>query len=171
MNPEVAQAVERHVEAVEAGVRFSASGPLRRCPCGVVIANRTVVAGKVINTQRRKFCFTCSPFGNGNGQKVGRPARGRKRIAKAVKQEDQRRLRRERKRRLIEMFGGKCSKCGYSKCFRALEFHHRDRKGKEFNLSVLGYTCRWARLVKEAAKCDLTCANCHRELEEERSEN
>lgn len=79
----------------------------------------------------------------------------------------QRRLRQERKRRLVEMFGGKCCRCGYSRCLRALEFHHIDKHGKSFNLSVLGYTCSWRRLVKEAMKCDLTCANCHREQEEQ----
>lgn len=166
-NPNVAQTVERHVEAVGLrGFDSSRSDHTRKCKCGVVIGNRTLIDGRVVNTQRRKFCFACSPFGSGNGQKIGRPSRGRRRLSKAEQRDYQRKMRRERKARLVAMFGGKCSVCDYSKCIRALEFHHKDKSGKTFNLSVLGYTCSWKRLVDEAAKCVLVCANCHREAED-----
>ncbi len=53
-----------------------------------------------------------------------------------------------------------CRLCGYRKCLAALEFHHTgDDK-------VQGVTD--ARTVKEvqreAAKCIVVCANCHREI-------
>ena len=56
--------------------------------------------------------------------------------------------------------GGKCQKCGYDRCVAALDFHHRRPDKKEFRVS--GNT--WSvKLRKELDKCDLLCANCHRE--------
>jgi len=33
-------------------------------------------------------------------------------------------------------------------------------------MDELGYTCKWERLVAEAKKCKLLCANCRRELDD-----
>ncbi len=76
------------------------------------------------------------------------------------------RCRKNRIRKLKELAGGKCVVCGYSKCFRALEFHHTDPNTKEFAVSVQGTTRSWKRLIAEAAKCALICANHHREVED-----
>lgn len=67
---------------------------------------------------------------------------------------------RDFKQRLVDLSGGRCSKCGYDRCIAALDFHHRDPSIKEFNLKT---SVPWDRLVEEAKKCDLLCANCHRE--------
>lgn len=67
---------------------------------------------------------------------------------------------------LVAEAGGKCVKCGYSRCQRALQFHHRDRREKAFGLS--GGSISIDRQRSEAAKCDLVCANCHAEIEEAR---
>lgn len=76
------------------------------------------------------------------------------------------RRRRELKEILIREAGGRCIRCGYSKCWRALHFHHRDPREKEFSISQ--QTCKSiAKLRAEATKCDLLCANCHAEVEEE----
>lgn len=72
-------------------------------------------------------------------------------------------FRRKNKKRCIEFLGGKCLKCGYRNCPDALEFHHRNPAEKEFNLGVRGLTKSWKRIKKELIKCDLLCANCHRE--------
>lgn len=61
--------------------------------------------------------------------------------------------------------GGKCVICGYNKCFRALDFHHKNPKEKDFNISF-GIK-KWENTKKELDKCILVCANCHREIEEE----
>lgn len=62
----------------------------------------------------------------------------------------------------IEYKGGKCSKCGYSKCQEALDFHHIG--GKDFGISDGGITRSWEKTRRELEKCILICANCHREL-------
>lgn len=73
--------------------------------------------------------------------------------------------RRRKKKKLVEMFGDKCSICGYKKYVGALDFHHTDPKNKEFGLSAKGFSYSWDSLVKEAKKCILVCKNCHTEIE------
>ncbi|MEI6849498.1 MAG: hypothetical protein WCK29_00510 [archaeon] len=63
----------------------------------------------------------------------------------------------------IEKAGGKCIICGYNKYPEVLEFHHKDPSKKEFGIGQNGLTRSWARVQKEIAKCNLLCANCHRE--------
>lgn len=65
---------------------------------------------------------------------------------------------------LVKEFGGKCQRCGYDKFYGALEFHHRDSSAKEATIAMMRSLPK-ARL--EAQKCDLLCANCHREIEAE----
>lgn len=69
----------------------------------------------------------------------------------------------------VEHLGGKCSKCGYNKSIRALQFHHLDPKEKEFGISA-GTLRSWEKTEKELSKCVLLCANCHAE-EHERIED
>jgi len=64
----------------------------------------------------------------------------------------------------IKYLGGKCFFCGYNKCYEALEFHHLDSKKKDFGISQGGITRSWEKIKKELDKCILACANCHREL-------
>lgn len=64
--------------------------------------------------------------------------------------------------------GGKCYLCDYSdlSCMSVFDFHHKDNEVKEFHISTLsqfGYNITNKKLfVKEAKKCDVLCANCHR---------
>lgn len=68
------------------------------------------------------------------------------------------------KERLVEYKGGKCEKCGYDNCITALEFHHLDPSIKSFVLNKGSFNQSYERLKKEADKCILVCANCHREI-------
>ena len=68
----------------------------------------------------------------------------------------------------VEYKGGKCERCGYDKCLRALSFHHRNREDKKFALSRTQKT-NLASVKTELDKCDLLCSNCHMEEEELRS--
>ncbi|HEX6390577.1 MAG TPA: hypothetical protein VFZ89_14050 [Solirubrobacteraceae bacterium] len=73
--------------------------------------------------------------------------------------------RRRVKELLIAEAGGRCELCGYDRCLRALEFHHRDPAMKEFGIAYRGVTRSLARARAEAAKCVLLCSNCHAEVE------
>jgi 5-methylcytosine-specific restriction endonuclease McrA len=73
------------------------------------------------------------------------------------------RLRKRRMAEIIAMKGGKCQECGYSRCTAALEFHHRVPADKLMTLNLTDMTKSWDRILVEVEKCDLLCANCHRE--------
>lgn len=64
----------------------------------------------------------------------------------------------------IDLLGGKCFLCGYSREIKALDFHHLDESTKLFGLSDRGLTRSWKKTKEEVLKCVLLCANCHREV-------
>jgi len=67
------------------------------------------------------------------------------------------------KEKAIKLLGGKCIKCGYSKCIASLDFHHKNLEDKDKNIKdILMRT--WLKVEKELKKCILLCSNCHREL-------
>lgn len=70
---------------------------------------------------------------------------------------------RKYKQQALDYKGGKCKICGYNKCQGALEFHHRDPSQKDLELSKFSRTPLSEDGKKELDKCDLLCANCHRE--------
>ena len=69
------------------------------------------------------------------------------------------------KQKAVEYLGGKCQECGYDKCIACLEFHHRDPKAKEYEITNILHSKGWPTIQAELDKCDLLCANCHREVE------
>ena len=71
--------------------------------------------------------------------------------------------RRNKKDKLIKLFGGKCIICGYKRYNGALDFHHLDPKTKKFSLSVKGLCYSWETIMLEAKKCVVLCKNCHTE--------
>jgi len=73
--------------------------------------------------------------------------------------------RKRKKIELVEYKGGKCEICGYNKCIRAMEFHHKDPNEKDFTIS--GKSWSFERLRKEVDKCILVCSNCHKEIHED----
>jgi hypothetical protein len=70
----------------------------------------------------------------------------------------------KRKKEAIDLKGGKCEVCGYSKNMAALEFHHIN--GKDIPWTKERSFLRWRhdKFIAELAKCILICANCHREI-------
>lgn len=74
----------------------------------------------------------------------------------------------KRRRRVKEMaidrLGGMCQVCGYQRCQKALDFHHKDESNKKFGISDQGYSRSWKAIEAEVDKCYLLCANCHREV-------
>lgn len=67
--------------------------------------------------------------------------------------------RRERREFLIEKAGNKCKKCNSKE---NLEFDHRDKKEKLFNLSGFNLDKKWDIILDEYKKCDLLCFDCHK---------
>lgn len=72
-----------------------------------------------------------------------------------------------RKRNLSDWLFGlkqdkKCIICGFDHP-AALDFHHRDKASKSFNISKAPmYGWSKQRILEEISKCDVLCANCHR---------
>jgi len=56
---------------------------------------------------------------------------------------------------------GPCVDCGISFHFSAMDFDHRPGEIKKFNVSA-AQGRNMERVLKEIAKCDLVCSNCHR---------
>ena len=77
-------------------------------------------------------------------------------------QKQKRTRRKQIKEKLIIEFGGKCQACGYDKCLWALTFHHKNNLEKKFSISMgICKSYAYEKLLKEAEKCELLCANCH----------
>lgn len=68
---------------------------------------------------------------------------------------------------LKQSFGGKCNRCGYSKCNAALHFHHNDSSEKKTYSKKGSSNLKELRLHPE--RFELLCANCH--FEEHNLEN
>ncbi len=81
------------------------------------------------------------------------------------------RRRKKLKQMAVDYKGGKCSRCGYKKCLRAMEFHHIDPSEKDFGISANGYTLSWETIKRELDKCILVCSNCHAEIHDEIENN
>lgn len=69
----------------------------------------------------------------------------------------------ERKQNLLWeiLTTSECNNCGNADP-EVLEFDHRDGADKKFNVSEMMYSHSWESILKEIAKCDILCANCHR---------
>jgi hypothetical protein len=57
-----------------------------------------------------------------------------------------------------------CIQCGIADV-RVLDFHHLDKNGKEGSIGKAA-ALNWSedRILKEIAKCEVLCSNCHRIL-------
>ena len=132
-------------------------GRTKSCGCGFLEEDDNIrqceICGKnfyiKFNGVTRKYCYDCSPSYSDNERAQSIIA-----IRKAMKQE------------AVKRCGGKCSICGYNKSLRALEFHHKDPKEKDFGLSANGSVHSWAKYWEEVQKCILVCSNCHAEIHE-----
>ena len=142
--------------------------------CGKSIPCRFKTADGIQHTiNNRKFCIECSPFMGRNtspNDPIERKPRGCGKYSEKKKDAIKMCLYKrglERRRELYRIKGGKCEKCGYNKCERALTFHHRDPDKKLFGLCLNNL---WYKsmdiLLAELEKCDLLCSNCHSELED-----
>lgn len=103
---------------------------------------------KIQGGSNRKICYECMPSGL---SKKERTALKQKIISNIVNN--------------LKIKQG-CSKCGYNKCAKALEWHHLDKTTKENDLSEFirnGDISGFLKYLEEIKKCVLLCSNCHRE--------
>lgn len=105
---------------------------------------------QIINThggQNRQVCYDCVPQGLTQSERE-----------KIIRQAIKRKVSDEKLQR-------GCDICGYNKCAEALEWHHNN-DNKNFNpsncLTGRGFK-GYEMYLKEIEKCELLCANCHRE--------
>ncbi len=132
---------------------------VKRCAaCGAAIPGRIVIDGKIRVLSSRSFCTACSPFGGHNSSRRPLVTPRARRLESWAGYSRRRRV--EIKERLVAERGGRCEDCGYAQSIRALEFHHRDPRDKQFSLG--GFLGNIDRARGEADKCVLVCANCHR---------
>ena len=57
----------------------------------------------------------------------------------------------------------KCEICNEDR-YWVLDFHHKDPKEKDTEISVLVKSCNKKRILDEISKCMIVCSNCHRDL-------
>ena len=129
---------------------------------------RIKIENKTIFLHVRKFCLECSPFGKHNTRDL------RIKLDKSMDDPDStykksrypqiKKSRHNKKQKLVELSGGKCSICGYDKCMRNLHFHHVNPEDKSFGISKGGLGHGFHKTIKEIKKCILVCSNCHGEI-------
>lgn len=117
-----------------------------------------LIEGKRRYLNNRRFCLSCSPFGSRNSSRFPLVDRVTRRRASWTSYS--RRRRASIKAELVRSRGGKCEDCGYDGSMWALDFHHLDAQDKSFALG--GFLGSLDRARREAEKCALVCANCHR---------
>jgi hypothetical protein len=130
--------------------------------CKDSFPNRIKIEQKYHVIANRKYCLHCSPF----------KAHNTKTLHKNIKRTTQRQyktnwttsFRLERKKILFELIGGKCRACAYSRCTRAIHFHHVIPDEKKFELNVTNLGRPWKVLLEEASKTVCFCSNCHAEV-------
>ena len=65
-----------------------------------------------------------------------------------------------------------CADCGKRYAYYVMDFDHREGETKKGAISALFTGTRWSvpKLLQEIAKCDVVCANCHRERTHQRKQ-
>lgn len=155
--------------------------------CDANFPNTILIDGTWKNLNKRKYCLQCSPFNKHNTKKISCKAEHKKcpRCFK-IKTLDLFYARKDKrpsaycidcaieqtlertqatKQKCIDYKGGKCQGCGYNKYIGALEFHHRDRVTKSYDISKKLRGHSFEKLKLELDKCVLVCSVCHKEIE------
>lgn len=143
--------------------------------CQSSFPNKIFLDGKIRILTKRKYCLACSSWNKPSapGEVVCATCK-RKFVYDRSKGHNKTRCnscvvnarRSTFKAKCIKYKGGKCEVCGYSKCNRALSFHHINPENKKFAIGG-AHSRRWNEVIKELDKCLLLCANCHMELHDE----
>lgn len=73
----------------------------------------------------------------------------------------------ERRRIVVAAKSRPCADCGVQYPYYVMDFDHREGVLKEFSLHEITRVTKQA-VLREMAKCDVVCANCHRERTHQR---
>lgn len=92
-------------------------------------------------SNKRKACYDCLPEGHSNDASL---------------------IRRLVKNKIVQLKGNKCAVCGKTYPNAVYDLHHLNSEDKEFNLGNKTSTVKLDKVLAEADKCILVCANCHR---------
>ena len=112
---------------------------------------KCIICNKIeLVNRQKKYCSRKCQNKNGNF------------IHQSYKSQQKRGL--DRKKKLIQLLGNKCNKCGYSNNYGALQFHHINPIQKSGRLDMRRLSnSTWEYCESEAKKCELLCSNCHAE--------
>lgn len=156
--------------------------------CRSHFPNWIIIEGKKRNLCSRKYCLECSPRGahntksitsdniqntktkkctickstkmlsefyiNGSTSKAHSYCKSCTNRATTIRQ-------RKIKKDAVDYLGGKCAKCGVTGDPAIFDFHHKDPRQKDFNISKKKH-CSLDKIKRELDKCMLLCACCHR---------
>jgi hypothetical protein len=143
-------------------VRSSPSAPLYRCS---LVAKAAVSKTVIVGSNPSIGAIHGASLANPDRAKVLRRNWYLKnRQSEIDKAKARNKVNRAAARRRLREMRVKCARCP-ERHPAALDFHHRDGKGKELSLSD-AVSNGWSRkrLDAEIAKCEVLCSNCHRKL-------
>lgn len=132
---------------------------IRRCPaCGRVAPSVGAHACASVDLKPSRHCVACEVVLRNTGWERYSPICGK--CGKKRWRDHERAVRAA----LKAEFGGKCQRCGYSKCQVAIVFHHVDDTEK-YVWNVKGKTGASLREVAaHPERFELICMNCHFEI-------
>ena len=151
--------------------------------CGNKIPKIVEVEGvrKAVSNHRR-FCFSCSPFGEHNTKKLNDVRYSQntniKICPKCGKEHNKRRFLCQNcvfnkkidktNEKVNNLVGKECWICGYNKASRSLCFHHVYPEDKKTSLTIREIAgLSWSNMIyPELQKCVHICMNCHGEIHE-----
>lgn len=132
--------------------------PLKRCTkCGLD-KDETDYSRRRINGPTLNQCKACmkdyqrAHYRSNKQQYLNRNRHYRKRVAEMIRELKQR----------------PCADCGQSYPPRVMDFDHREGEEKYKDVARLTGNCSARVVLREIAKCDVVCANCHRQRTHER---
>lgn len=149
--------------------------------CSEVFPGRTKINGKTKTLYNRKFCLKCSPWGEHNTKsklvnvltkeendnlpcsccgKLNKKKRGYTKCHSCFFSDRRNRV----LTKILDIVGRNCWLCHYSKCDKAIDFHHVDPKTKVFPINAnTSANIKWNDIFLEMKKCVRLCCRCHRE--------
>jgi|AntAceMinimDraft_13_1070369.scaffolds.fasta_scaffold47720_1 hypothetical protein len=141
------------------------------------------IDGRIRNLNNRKYCLSCSPFGQHNTSQLEKAKRDKEKSKRSCHTCQKifisnRQIRCAsciyktriecRIKKVYDMVGTYCWFCGYDRGLKGssvLEFHHVIPEEKKHGLdsrTLAMYS--WDKIEKELQKCCSLCCRCHREL-------